>query len=90
MLLQILCDHCNVNQLLRRLNCWLFRITMLQASRHGPAGSTRLNVTAAQVSNPLWSALCCLHEGCPEGKLAVHMLKQCAPLLVEKAGAAQT
>ena len=42
----------------------------------------RLNLTAAQVSNPLLSALCCLHEGCLEGEPAV----QCIPLLVEKAG----
>ena len=45
-----------------------------------------LPFTAAK--SPLLPALCCLHEGCPEGRAAVHMFTQCRPLLVEKAGVA--
>ena len=36
------------------------------------AGSTRSNLTAAQISNPVQPALCCLHEGCLEGESAVY------------------
>ena len=46
--------------------------------------STRSNLTAAQVTKPLSSSLHYLHDGCPEGDSAVHMLIQCTPILVEK------
>ena len=36
----------------------------------------------------LLPALHCLHEGCLKGEPAIHMLLQCTPLLVEKAGVA--
>ena len=52
------------------------------------AGNLRLNLIAAQVSNPSLPALCCLHEGCPESEPAVHTLIQCTPLLGKKAGVA--
>ena len=45
------------------------------------AGSTRSNLTAAQVSNPPLPALCCLHEKCLEGEPAVYTLIQCTPYL---------
>ena len=45
------------------------------------AWDTRSNLTAAQVSNPPLPALCCLHEGCPEGEPAVYRLEQCTPIL---------
>ena len=51
-------------------------------------GSTRSNLSAAQVSDPLLPALCCLHDRYLEGDLAVHMLTQCTYLLVEKASIA--
>ena len=35
-------------------------------------GSTRLNLTAAQVSNPPWPTRYWLHEGCLEGKPSVY------------------
>ena len=43
--------------------------------------------TAAQVSNPLLPVIH-LHEGCQEGKPAVHTLIQWTSLLVQKAGEA--
>ena len=40
-------------------------------------GGQRLNLTAAQVSNPPLPALYCLHEGCLEGEPTVYMLTPC-------------
>ena len=50
------------------------------------AGSTRSNITVAQVNNPP-QPLYCLHEGYLESEPAVYMLIQRTPLWLEKASA---
>ena len=77
----------NLCKLTKHVNCqrkacllsarWCGRVDSMFTCQ---AGSTRLNLTAAQVRNPPMPTPCCLQEGCPEGKPAVYsvcMLFKC-------------
>ena len=73
-----------------QLPMWLCFICMLKQKGCTPVNFPMQCMLICWLSGPrsLLPSLHCLHEGCPEGKPAVHTLIQFTLLLVEKTGVA--